>query len=59
VARRNAYREQHYTDFRPFRVHPADAPPPPEPNAYSAVVSMGFVAAFIVSWLNPNRRPRQ
>jgi hypothetical protein len=46
------YREQHYADFRPIRVHPDDSPPPPEPNAYSSVVSFGYVAAFVVSWLD-------
>jgi len=45
------YWQQHQTDFRPIRMHDSDEPPPPVPNAYSALVSLGQIAGFVVSWL--------
>lgn len=51
------YWQHHLGDYRQIRVHPDDTPPPPEPNAYSAVISLGPVAGFIVSWVD--RAPDQ
>lgn len=45
------YWQQHYLDYRQIRVHAEDSPPPLEPNAYSAVISMGPVAGLVVSWV--------
>ena len=46
------WNEMHYTDFRPIRVHDSEEPPPDEPNAYSAVIAVGHVVGFVVSWLD-------
>jgi hypothetical protein len=50
-----AYREQHYVDFRPIRVQQNHGHPPLIPNAFSAVLAVGEVAGFVVSWLE--RKP--
>jgi hypothetical protein len=50
-----AYREQHYVDFRPLRVVQEAEQAPLIPNAYSAVLAVGEVAAFVVGWLD--RKP--
>lgn len=47
-----AYREHHYVDFRPIRVHKEGGHPPLIPNAWSAVLGVGEVAGVVVSWLD-------
>jgi hypothetical protein len=47
-----AYDGQHYSDYRPFRTHEEDSPPPPTPNSYSAVLAIGQFAGMVVSWLD-------
>lgn len=44
------YWQQHYVDYRPMRVHADDTLPPPVPNAYSAVIALGGLAGYVVSW---------
>lgn len=43
-------RFHHYTDFRPIRTQKEDEPAPTIANAYSAVIALGQVAAFVLSW---------
>jgi hypothetical protein len=52
------YEFQHYTDFRPIRTEKTLEPPPAIPNAYSAVLALGQVVGFVLSWLDvmPSRR---
>jgi hypothetical protein len=45
-------RYMHSTDYRPIKIHDDDTDPPTEPNAYSAVLSVGEFACFVVSWLD-------
>lgn len=49
---RTPYEEMHYTDFRPIRTHPDESPPPATPNSYSALLAVGQLAGFVVSWLD-------
>lgn len=46
------YDEHHQSDFRPIRVHDADEPPPPIPNAFSGLIVVGRLAGFVVSGLD-------
>ena len=41
----------YYTDFRPILTQPAGGPAAPGPNSYSALLAIGPVASFMVSWL--------
>jgi len=45
------YDEHHQSDFRPIRTQHEDEPPPPEPNSFSAMIVVGQLVGFIVSWL--------
>ncbi|HEY4281054.1 MAG TPA: hypothetical protein VGM91_22770 [Conexibacter sp.] len=49
-------RHDHTLDVRSIRVHDEDAPEPDEHNAFSATISIGMFAGFVVSWLD-NRPP--
>jgi hypothetical protein len=41
-----------YVDFRPIRTHDSEEPPPPAPNAYSALLAVSELVGFVVSWLD-------
>lgn len=45
-------RYMHSSDFRPIKIQEEGAAMPEEPNAYSAVISVGHFAGFVVSWLD-------
>jgi hypothetical protein len=46
------YDAHHQSDFRPIRVQTDGKPPPPEPNAFSAMIVVGQLVGFVVSWLD-------
>jgi hypothetical protein len=45
------YDGQHQSDFRPIITQPDDSSPSPEPNSFSALVSVGQMVGFVVAWL--------
>jgi hypothetical protein len=47
-----AYSGQHYSDYRPFRTHEDDSPPPSTPNSFSAVLAVGQFVGMVVAWLD-------
>jgi hypothetical protein len=44
------YAEHHQSDFRPIRMQPEGGDPPPEPNAFSAMIVVGQLVGFVLSW---------